>query len=451
MIHRKSGGKIVLMLIAFALVAAACSSNGDADTTTTLADNETTTTSGGNDVTTTVPPTETTTAPPGEPVDVPGFTTWEEVLAAADGTTVNWFMWGGNDTLNADVDNDIGKVIKERYNITLNRVPIGDTADAVNKVLDEKAAGVDSDGTVDLIWINGENFRTLKNAGLLYGPWAESLPNAKYVPWSDPAIANDFGEPVNGLESPWGHAQFVYEYDTKFVSDPPTTFEELQTWVEANPGRFTYPAIPDFTGSVFVRQVFYWVAGGPEPFLEEFDQSLFDQYAPKVWEYLNGIEPNLWRGGQTYPEAKAVMADLLANQEIHFNMTYNPARASRHIADGIYPESIRTLVFDTGTLSNNNYVAIPFNASNPAGAMVLANYIISPEFQLVMADPDQWGWLIPTDPTTWPAEAQDTLASYGTGVATLPASVLAASALPEPAGDWVKAMEAGWIENVLEK
>ncbi len=68
------------------------------------------------------------------PFDAPGFCTWEEVLAAADGTTVNWFMWGGSDTINSNVDNDIGDVIKEQFNITLNRVP-ADAADFVNKVL----------------------------------------------------------------------------------------------------------------------------------------------------------------------------------------------------------------------------------------------------------------------------------------------------------------------------
>ena len=100
------------------------------------------------------------------------------------------------------------------------------------------------------------------------------------------------------------------------------------------------------------------------------------------------------------------MTDLLANQEIAFNMGYAPGEASLRISDGVYPETIRTFLMDTGTLSNNNYVAIPFNAANPAGAMVVANYIISPEFQLVMADPERWGWEIPTDPSTWPAEAQ---------------------------------------------
>lgn len=446
-IRRHGGKRILLTLVALALVVAACGDDGGAATTTAAPG----TTTAAPGTTTAAPGTTaaTTTAPTGMAIDVPGFDTWEEVLAAADGTTVNWFMWGGSDTINANVDNDIGAVIKERFNITLNRVP-ADAADFVNKVLNESAAGVTEGGTVDLMWINGENFATLKKAGLMYGPWAESLPNAKYVPWDNAGIANDFGEPVEGLESPWGHAQFVVEYDTAFVPEAPTSFEALQTWVHENPGTFTYPAIPDFVGSVFVRHLFYWAAGSPDPFLGDFDQAVFDQYAPTVWAYLNDIEPDLWRGGDTYPEG-AAMADLLANQEIHFNLSYDPARASTNIASGVYPESIRTFVFDIGTLSNNNYVGIPFNAANPAAAMVLANYIISPEFQLVMANPDRWGWLIPTDPSTWPAEDQATLATYGSGVATLPASVLTAAALPEPKGDWVTAMEAGWIANVLEK
>ncbi len=386
----------------------------------------------------------------GTPIDVPGYETWEDVLAAAEGTTVNWFMWGGSDTINENVDNDIGGPLLELYGITLNRVPLVDTADAVNKLLDEEAAGVD-EGTIDLIWINGENFKTLAKADLLYGPWAEAIPNAQFVNWDDPALAFDFGYPVNGYESPWGHAQFVIEYNTAIVGDePPTTFEALADWTHANPGLFTYPAIPDFTGSVFVRHVFFWAAGGPEPFLGDFDQEVFDQYAPAVWDYLNDIEPDLWRGGETYPEAPA-MLDLIANQEIAFNMGYGPANASTNIAEGTYPDTIRTFVFDTGTISNNNFITIPKNAPNPAAAMVLAHYMLSPEFQLVMTNPDQWGWLSPIDPSVYDTDVANTINSYELGPATLSPSVLAAHALPEPNGDWVTAMEQGWLENVLEK
>lgn len=380
--------------------------------------------------------------------EVPGFESWEEVLAAAEGTTVNWFMWGGSDVINTNVDNDIGARVEELYGVTLNRVP-ADAADFVNTVLDEAAAGVDV-GTIDLMWINGENFQTLAQAELLYGPWAEAIPNAQYVNWEDPSLAFDFGYPVNGYESPWGHAQFVMEFNTALVGEAaPTTFEDLQIWIHENPGLFTYPAIPDFTGSVFVRHVFYWAAGGPEPFLGEFDQEVFDEYAPIVWEYLNDIESDLWRGGETYPEA-AVLDNLIANQEVAFNMGYGPAGAALNINEGIYPDTIRTFVFDTGTISNNNFVAVPYNAPNPAGAMVVANYILSEEFQAVMIDPERWGWLSPVDPTVYSEEFQETIAGYELHPATLPPDVLASHALPEPDGDWVTAMEAGWIENVLE-
>lgn len=379
---------------------------------------------------------------------IPGFESWEEVLAAAEGTTVTWWMWGGSDKINTDVDNDIGEIVKERYGITLNRVPNGAEL-FVDQVLNEAAAGVE-EGAIDLMWINGENFRTLREADLLYGPWAESIPNAQYVNWDDPALAFDFGYPVDGYESPWGAAQFVMEYNSDLVESPPATFEALAEWINENPGLFTYPAIPDFTGSVFVRHLFYWAAGGPEPFLGDFDQAVYDEYAPIVWEYLNAIEPNLWRGGETYPEAP-IMDTLLANQEIAFNMGYGPNNAANNIQDGIYPESIRTFVFETGTIGNNNFVAIPFNAQNPAGAMVIANYILSEEFQLKLVDPTLWGWLSPISPTVYSEDFQAAVNAMELPESRLPAEVLAANVLPEPNGDWVTAIEAGWIENVLEK
>lgn len=375
------------------------------------------------------------------------FESWADVLEAARGTTVTWWMWGGDDTINTNVDSDIGERVLELYDITLNRVPNGAEL-FVDQVLNEAAAGVE-EGAIDLMWINGENFRTLKEAELLYGPWSESIPNAQFVNWADPALAFDFGYAVEGYESPWGAAQFVMEYNSALVEEVPTTFEDLAAWIEANPGLFTYPAIPDFTGSVFVRHLFYWAAGGPEPFLGEFDQDVFDEYAPAVWEYLNAIEPNLWRGGETYPEA-TVMDNLLANQEIAFNMGYGPNGAATNIQQGIYPDTIRTFVFDTGTIGNNNFVAIPFNSQNPAGAMVIANFILSEEFQLKMVDPDLWGWLSPISPTVYSEEFQAAVAAMELPESRLSAEVLAAAALPEPNGDWVTAIEAGWIENVLE-
>ncbi len=136
-------------------------------------------------------------------VDVPVYASWDEVTAAAQGTTVNWFLWGGSETINSHVDGVIGEALQEEFGITVNRVPLDNTADAVNKVLNEKAAGRDSGGSIDLIWINGENFRTLKDADLLYGPFVDLVPNSLLVDWENPAVAYDFGVAVDGYESPW--------------------------------------------------------------------------------------------------------------------------------------------------------------------------------------------------------------------------------------------------------
>ncbi|MCG8347197.1 MAG: hypothetical protein MI924_05390, partial [Chloroflexales bacterium] len=117
---------------------------------------------------------------------------WDSVIAAASGQTVNWYMWGGSESINNFVDTFYGQALAERYDIALNRVPVADTVDVVNQVLSEKEAGIDP-GNVDLIWINGENFLSLKQADMLFPSWAQVLPNSSLVDWDNPAINRDFG------------------------------------------------------------------------------------------------------------------------------------------------------------------------------------------------------------------------------------------------------------------
>ena len=50
--------------------------------------------------------------------------------------------------------------VHEKYGIKLQHIKIKDTSDAVKKVLFEKIAKKNDNGSVDIIWINGENFLT---------------------------------------------------------------------------------------------------------------------------------------------------------------------------------------------------------------------------------------------------------------------------------------------------
>ena len=189
---------------------------------------------------------------------------WDSVLAAADGQTVNWYMWGGSDSINAYVDNFYGVALKERYNITLNRIPVADSTDYVNQILSEKEAGVEN-GAVDLMWINGENFFTLKQAEMLYADWAQAIPNSALVDWGNPAINRDFGEPVDDLESPWSSAQFQFIYDSaRMDADSlPRSYADLATWACEHPGRFTYiaPGPGAFQGTRFVKGALFEISG----------------------------------------------------------------------------------------------------------------------------------------------------------------------------------------------
>jgi putative spermidine/putrescine transport system substrate-binding protein len=376
---------------------------------------------------------------------------WQQVVEEARGQKLYWYMWGGSDLINKFVNGYVAGRLQEQYDIDLEMVPVTDATTFVNKVLGEKQAGRDSGGSVDVMWINGENFRTMREAGLLFGPYADRLPNMKYVDAADSSIANDFGYPVEGYESPYGSAQVVIAYDSAKVGEPPRSIEDLLNWIRANPGKFTYPGIPDFTGSVFVRHLFYYVAGGYDQLLGPFDQKLFDEIAPKLWRLLNELEPYLWRQGKTYPESHTKLQELFANGEVYFDMSYNPSEAASFVAQGRYPESVRTFVFDSGTIGNTHYVAISYNSSSKAAAMVLANLLLDPATQYEKSRPEVWGDLPVLSIGKLPQEWRDRFLSLPRPPAVLSPDVLSSHKIPELQATWLEAIEKGWTENVLQK
>lgn len=373
---------------------------------------------------------------------------WATIEAMARGGEVNWFMWGGADSINAYVGGYIAGLLRERYDITLNVVPLADTVEAVNLVLGEKEAGNLDAGAVDLVWINGENFRSMKQGGLAWCGYVATLPNSALVDWNNPAIANDFGVPVEGCEVPWSRAQFALAHDSARLPDPPRSIPALLDWIRANPGQFTYPAPPDFNGAVFVRHVFYHAAGGVENLLGPFDQARFDAAAARTWAILNGIEPYLWRAGATYPTSITQLNELFANGEVALTFDYDPAQFGIAVAAGIYPDTVRSFGLSDGTIGNTNYTLIPFNSPNKAAAMVVQNLLLSAEAQLHKARPEVWGAAPAIEMDRAPAAVRDAFAALPAHPSVVPLAELAASALPELQADWIAAIEQGWRQHV---
>lgn len=371
---------------------------------------------------------------------------WHFIESSAKNSTVRFYMYGGFPHVNNWIDTYVADTVRQHYGITLVRVPM-DAGVFVNKLLTEQSAGKDV-GSIDLLWINGENFKTTKQAGVLFGPYAEKLPNfMKYV--DKGLAAYDFGFPVEGFEVPYGRAQFVFEFDEARTPDRPVGFHELPEWVKNNPGTFTYPQPPDFTGSAFIRQAFLAVTGGASQYMNGWNQTLFDKQAPKLWAYLNSLKPYLWQQGASYPKSSAEMDTLFERGELAINMSYHPLHAQSKVLDGSYPETVRTFTMSEGAIFNLHFTAIPANAPNKAGAMVVANFLLSPEAQLSKFDPANWGDFPAIELITLSKEDQARFNKVNLGNPTLSLVDLTRMAVPEIPAEYVEALEKGWEEHVL--
>lgn len=373
----------------------------------------------------------------------PDPSNWEAVLEEARGQTVYWHAWGGSTATNDFID-WLGDRVAEDYGVMLEHVKLTDTADSVTRVLSEKQAGTDTGGAVDLIWINGANFATMKDANLLFGPYATQLPNYDLVA-EEGVVTTDFGTPVEGLESPWAKAQFVFMYDSD-DAEPLDNMEALQDWASENPGRFTFPQPPDFLGTTFLKQALVSLVEDPSVLQDPVEAHDFDTVTQPLWDYLEELTPNLWRGGAAYPASGPAQFQLITDEEIDIAPSLSPSEASTAIANLQLPESVRTFVPEGGTIGNVSFVAIPYNSDAKAGAMVVANELLAPEVQLHAQDPDVLGYGTVLDMDKLSEAQAQAFAELDLGVATLGPADLG-EALPEPDASWSKAVESEWIER----
>lgn len=369
---------------------------------------------------------------------------WPAVLSAAKGQTVYWHAWGGEPRINSYIAR-VGVVLKNQYDVTLVQVKVTDTANVVAQVLAEKAAGKTDNGSVDLVWINGENFAAMQRQGLLATPgWADKLPNWRYVDVTGkPTVTVDFTVPTQALEAPWGMAQLVFMHDTARLPVPPKSADALLSWAKANPGRFTYPQPPNFHGTTFLKQLLIEKTSDPEVLARPVDDATFARVTGPLFAYLDELNPLLWRAGRAFPQNASALRQLLADNEIDIAFSTNPSDASSAIANNELPDTVRSFVFDRGTIGNTHFVAIPFNASAKEGALVVANLLMSPRMQALKQDPQIWGDPTVLDVAGLPAPDKARFEQLKLGVATLTPQALG-TVLPEPHPSWVARLEAAW-------
>ncbi|HIE5388076.1 TPA: ABC transporter substrate-binding protein [Enterobacter cancerogenus] len=361
---------------------------------------------------------------------------WQTLQQQAQGQTVWFNAWGGDPAVNRYLDWVSGEM-KTHYAIDLKIVRLADAADAVKRIQTEARAGRTAKGSVDLLWVNGENFRTLKEAGLLQTQWAQALPNWRYVDTQKP-VTEDFAVATEGAESPWGGAQLTFIARRASTPTPPADPQALLAYAQQHPGKVSYPRPPDFTGTAFLEQMLLTLTEHPDA-LKKAPDADFAQVTAPLWAWLDALHPLLWREGKDFPPSPARMDALLASGSLNFSLTFNPAHAQQKVASGELPSDSYSFGFRNGMLGNVHFVAIPLNASASAGAKVVANFLLSPQAQIRKADPAVWGDPSVLDADKLPADATKALAAF------TPAGQPAV--LAEPHAAWVNALEQEWLRR----
>lgn len=373
---------------------------------------------------------------------------FNEITEQAKGQTVSFYGWGGNDDLNKWVDNELAKTVKEKYDITLERVPM-DIDQVLVKLAGEKQAGAEK-GTVDMIWINGENFYSTKENGLLFPAFAAQLPNyKKYIDANAESAKFDFGYPIDGYEVPYSKAQMVLINDSAATPETPKNTAELLEFAKKYKGKVTYAALPDFTGSAFVRNIIYDIVGYEKFFEMEADKETVKAHIMPAIDYLKELNQYLWNAGKTFPASSAQVDNMYADGELAMTMSYEPCSVALNIEKGVFTKTSRSFLFEKGTISNTNYIAVANNAPNKAGAMLVMNEMLTPALQAKKYE--QVKLLPAIDYSLLNEEEKALFEAVEIGEGVLESNVLSAKQLPEIPAKFVPIIEEIWLEEVVGK
>jgi putative thiamine transport system substrate-binding protein len=373
-----------------------------------------------------------------------------DILARARGQTVFWNAWGGDERTNAFIA-WAGQETQRLYGVTINHVRLRDTAEAVTRVVAERQAGRNTGGSVDLIWINGPNFLAMKTQGLLYGPFVEALPNWAYVDTVNKrSNVVDFTVPVDGLAAPWRMAQIVFVFDSARTrrEELPRSMAAMVDFARRNPGRLTHPNPRNFLGATFLKQALYEFAPDPAALATPATDNSFATVTAPLWPWYQALRPMLWREGREFPESGPAQRQLLNDGEIDLLISFNPAEAAVSIANRLLPATARVHVLERGTIGNTSFVAIPYNAANREGAMVVANFLLEPATQARAQDPRYMGNFTVLDLERLTAADRARFRDLSADPA-LPSNEMLGAPLPEPHPSWMTRLTAEWERRVV--
>ncbi|NOH98164.1 ABC transporter substrate-binding protein [Vibrio sp. 99-70-13A1] len=355
---------------------------------------------------------------------------WTQIEQQAEGQTVYFHAWGGSQEINRYLQ-WAGKELQSQYGVTLKHVKVTDIAETTTRLVAEKAANKNTGGSVDMVWINGENFKSMKDNKLLFGPFTQNLPSWEFVDKTLP-IDVDFSEPTEGLEAPWGVGQLVFIHDSESLYNPPKSFSEMLSYAQAFPNKLSYPRPPEFHGTSFLKSLLIELTKNDATLQKPVNEDDFQLLTAPLWQYLDKFHKVAWRGGKQFPAGTSETIQLLDDGQIDLAISFNPNAVYSAQASGKLADTTKAYALENGALSNIHFLAIPWNSDASAGAQVAINFLLSPEAQSRKGDLNVWG-----DPSVLSSQ-------YLSGSAK---NTQQFKSVGEPHPSWQAALEKEWLKR----
>lgn len=394
---------------------------------------------------------------------------WQAHIEQGKNRTVYFHAWGGDAQINRYIQ-WLSSKVKAQYNIDLQHVKLIDTSEAVSRVLAEKSAGNNDRGRIDIVWINGENFASMQQYGLLSRDWVGELPNFSLTnPSKNPAMTRDFGIPTQGMEAPWGQASLTFYYappvhdfaqstpkanraqHSLSATQAPKTIKQILAWAKQNPGHFTYPKPPDFLSLSFLKYALITLnehqpASIKNRLYQAQTKESQAQLLPPLWQFLDEIHPYLWRQGRYFVTSGTALQRLVGDGELSLGFTFAAAQVPAAVMRYDLPEHTRSYVMQDGSLSNIHFLAIPYNTSQIHAAKLVVNFMLSVEAQAKKQQAEVWGDSTVIDMSQLTQQQQSLFDTLNQHPSALPINSNI-TALSEPHPSWTKLLTREWLQR----
>jgi putative thiamine transport system substrate-binding protein len=294
---------------------------------------------------------------------------------------VNFYAWGGSSEVNSYLRWAQKELKGEGIQLRHNKV--ADASEVVKQLIDGRS-------NADIIWINGENFHALKKAGALR-PIADEIKALNNI---SPELnwQSDFGEPVEGLEVPWGVGQFNLISRPGLFSQKAVSAEALLNAAWDNKSRISYPKPPDFHGTTFLKSLLLSLHPQQrEVFQQPVSEVDANEWTKPLWHYLDKLHPLLWQQGENFPSSAGEQISYLANGQLLMAVSFNPNDYQTLVNHGRLPAGVERHTLSDKAITNNHYLAIPVSSNNAEAAKAVIEFLLSEKAQQRKADTNRWG------------------------------------------------------------